>query len=109
MGPARCRKLGWGCLLAPACALLSICIFCLPSPTRLLPPLPPLAAALFGMYMLLKFFPDISIQGFLNCYFWLLGSVSMVGVFGPTLRTLVRRGVEGGGFVGKPTVGSPGA
>ncbi|EFN51135.1 hypothetical protein CHLNCDRAFT_141337 [Chlorella variabilis] len=51
--------------------------------------LAPVAASvsLFGLYLLLKFLPDLNIQSLLNAYFWLLGSVALVGAFGPTLRT----------------------
>lgn len=34
--------------------------------------------------------PCRSIQSLLNAYFWLLGSISMIGAFGPTARSLVR-------------------
>lgn len=71
----------------------------LPSPTCLVhPPANSLssllfrsAVSLFGVYLLLKYLPDFNIQSFLNAYFWLLGSIAMVGAFGPTLRTLVSR------------------
>ncbi|KAL4439828.1 hypothetical protein ABPG75_002829 [Micractinium tetrahymenae] len=46
------------------------------------------SASLFGLYLLLKYFPDLNIQTLLNAYFWLLGSISPIGAFGPTLRTL---------------------
>lgn len=54
--------------------------------------LAPVAASvsLFGLYLVLKFFPDLNIQSFLNAYFWVLGSISMVGAFGPSLRTLAK-------------------
>ncbi|KAI7839759.1 hypothetical protein COHA_006563 [Chlorella ohadii] len=54
--------------------------------------LAPVAASvsLFGLYLLLKFFPNLSIQSLLNAYFWLLGSISMIGAFGPTARTLFK-------------------
>lgn len=44
-------------------------------------------------------------QSLLNAYFWLLGSIAMVGAFGPTLQTLVSgrrssRGVQMRGGVG---------
>ncbi|PSC69300.1 signal peptide peptidase [Micractinium conductrix] len=52
--------------------------------------LAPVAASvsLFGLYLLLKYIPDLNIQSLLNAYFWLLGSIAMVGAFGPTLQTL---------------------
>ena len=40
-----------------------------------------------------------SIQSLLNAYFWLLGSISMIGAFGPTARMLVRA-CGGGSLVG---------
>ena len=48
------------------------------------------AVFLFGLFCLLKYFPNLDIQSLLSAYFWLLGSVSLVGVFAPSLRTLVR-------------------
>lgn len=52
--------------------------------------LAPVAASvsLFSLYLVLKFLPDLNLQTLLNAYFWLLGSISLVGAFGPTLRTL---------------------
>jgi hypothetical protein len=47
------------------------------------------SAALFGAYLLLKFFPDLNLQTIFDAYFWLLGSVAVVGGFGPPMRTLV--------------------
>ncbi|KAI3423304.1 hypothetical protein D9Q98_010673, partial [Chlorella vulgaris] len=44
--------------------------------------------SLFSLYLVLKFLPDLNLQTLLNAYFWLLGSISLVGAFGPTLRTL---------------------
>ena len=63
-------------------------------PSLLLPPLPPSplpcpAVSLFGLYLLLKYLPDLNIQAFLNAYFWLLGGISMIGAFAPTMRSLV--------------------
>ncbi|EIE25839.1 peptidase A22B, signal peptide peptidase [Coccomyxa subellipsoidea C-169] len=50
--------------------------------------LAPVAAsvALFGGYLLIKFFPDLSLQRFLNIYFWLIGSIAIVGNVAPPLR-----------------------
>ncbi|BDA44066.1 probable minor histocompatibility antigen H13 [Coccomyxa sp. Obi] len=50
--------------------------------------LAPVAAsvALFGGYLLIKFFPDLSLQRFLNLYFWLIGSIAIVGNVAPPLR-----------------------
>jgi hypothetical protein len=47
------------------------------------------AVSLFSLYLVLKFLPDLNLQTLLNAYFWLLGSISLVGAFGPILRTLV--------------------
>ena len=71
------------------------CPACLPCP----PALPCPAVSLFGLYLLLKYLPDLNIQTFLNAYFWLLGGISMIGAFAPTMRSLVRaEGVTGGGL-----------
>ena len=52
--------------------------------------LAPIAAsvAIFGMYLLLKYFPNFSLQGFFDCYFWLLGSLSFIGAFAGPARGL---------------------
>ena len=57
------------------------------------------AVFLFGLFCLLKYFPNLDIQSLLSAYFWLLGSVSLVGVFAPSLRTLVRVWGWGWGWV----------
>ena len=49
------------------------------------------SAALFGGYLLVKFFPDISIEAFLNAYFWLIGSIAVAGAAGAPLRRVVRQ------------------
>lgn len=53
--------------------------------------LAPLAAsvALLIGYLLVKFLPDLSIQSLLDGYFWLLGSVAVVGAFAAPAKTLV--------------------
>lgn len=42
--------------------------------------------SLFGLYLLLKYFPDLSIQTVLNAYFFLLGNFAIMGAGGPLLR-----------------------
>ena len=49
------------------------------------------SAALFGGYLLVKFFPNLSIEAFLNAYFWLIGSIAVAGAAGAPLRRAVRR------------------
>ncbi len=44
------------------------------------------SVSLFACYLVVKFFPGFSIQTFLNCYFWLLGTVATLGASGPLLR-----------------------
>ncbi len=44
------------------------------------------STALFGAYLLIKFFPDFNLQTFLNGYFWLLGSIAISGAAQPVLR-----------------------
>ena len=55
--------------------------------------LAPVAAsvAIFGTYLLFKYFPDLKLQGFFDAYFWLLGSLATVGAFAGPARILVRR------------------
>ncbi|KAK9808724.1 hypothetical protein WJX72_002527 [[Myrmecia] bisecta] len=50
--------------------------------------LAPVAAsvALFGGYLLIKFFPDLNLQTLLNAYFWFIGSVAVAGALGAPLR-----------------------
>jgi hypothetical protein len=80
----------------PLSSPLSLPAAAIPHPARPLPPacLPCLpacpAVSLFGLYLLLKYLPDLNIQTFLNAYFWLLGGISMIGAFAPTMRSLVR-------------------
>lgn len=47
------------------------------------------SGALFGGYLLIKFFPTLSIESFLNAYFWLIGSIAVAGAAGAPLRSLV--------------------
>eukprot|EP00798_Chlamydomonas_sp_ICE-L_P003614 gene3614-13699_t len=58
------------------------------------------SVSLFGLYLIIKYLPDFSFQGFLDCYFWLLAAFSTVGVSMPLLRKL-------GGPLGKPTLSLP--
>lgn len=48
------------------------------------------SVALLGGYLLIKFFPDLSLSTILNAYFWLLGSVAVSGALAPVARQLVR-------------------
>lgn len=48
------------------------------------------SGALFGGYLLIKFFPDLNIETFLNAYFWLVGSIAVAGAAASPLRSLVR-------------------
>lgn len=41
-------------------------------------------------YLIIKLFPDFSLQAFFNLYFWLIGSVAVAGNILPPLRRLVR-------------------
>jgi minor histocompatibility antigen H13 len=41
--------------------------------------------------LLIKFFPDLSIEAFLNAYFWLIGSIAVAGAAGAPLRRVVRQ------------------
>lgn len=47
------------------------------------------SGALFGGYLLIKFFPDLNIETFLNAYFWLVGSIAVAGAAASPLRSLV--------------------
>ena len=47
------------------------------------------SGALFGGYLLIKFFPTLNIETFLNSYFWLIGSIAVTGAAAPPLRSLV--------------------
>lgn len=53
----------------------------------------PIAAsvAIFGTYLFLKYFPDLSLQSFFDAYFWLLGSIATVGAFAGPARSLGTR------------------
>jgi len=59
------------------------------------------SVSLFGCYLLIRFFPDLSISTLLNAYFWLLGSFAGIGALGPLLRQL------GGDTLGKPNLSVP--
>lgn len=45
-------------------------------------------ASLFGLWLLLKYLPDLSLQTFLDAYFFLLGSAAIWGAARPLLRRL---------------------
>lgn len=47
------------------------------------------SAALLGAYCLVKFFPDFNVQTFFDCYFWLVGSIAVVGAFAVPARRVV--------------------
>lgn len=53
--------------------------------------LAPFAAsvALFVGYLVVKFFPDLNLQAFLNLYFWLIGSIAIFGALQSPLRQSV--------------------
>jgi minor histocompatibility antigen H13 len=46
------------------------------------------SASLFGLYLLIKYVPDFSIQTFIDVYFWLLGSFAIGGAVTPLMRSL---------------------
>lgn len=53
--------------------------------------LAPFAAsvALFAGYLVVKFFPNLNLQVFLNLYFWLIGSIAIFGALQSPLRQSV--------------------
>lgn len=44
------------------------------------------SCSLFGLYLIIKFIPNFSLQTFLDVYFWLLGSLAIYGAAKPLLR-----------------------
>ena len=46
--------------------------------------------ASMSRYLLIKLFPDLSLQRFLDAYFWLIGSLAVAGNLIPPLRHAVR-------------------
>jgi minor histocompatibility antigen H13 len=44
------------------------------------------SAALGGIYLLFKYFPDLSLQGFFDAYFWLIGTIATIGAFSGPAR-----------------------
>lgn len=44
------------------------------------------SAALFAGYLVVKFFPNLNLQAFLNAYFWLIGSIAIFGALQSPLR-----------------------
>ena len=55
--------------------------------------LAPLAAsaALLGGYLVVKYLPNFSLQGFFNAYFWLIGTIAVAGGVSYPLRQVVRQ------------------
>lgn len=49
------------------------------------------SAAIFGTYLLLKYFPELSLQRFFDCYFWILGSIAAIGAFAGPARHVGER------------------
>jgi len=47
------------------------------------------SAALFAGYLVVKFFPNLNLQAFLNAYFWLIGSIAIFGALQSPLRQSV--------------------
>ena len=47
------------------------------------------SAALFAGYLLVKFFPQLNVQAFLNLYFWLIGSIAIFGALQSPLKLAV--------------------
>lgn len=47
------------------------------------------SVSLFGLYLLVRFLPDIDLQSILNAYFWLLGAFSVAGALPGPLATLL--------------------
>ncbi|KAL4527148.1 hypothetical protein Ndes2437A_g02327 [Nannochloris sp. 'desiccata'] len=44
------------------------------------------SAALGGIYLIFKYFPDLSLQGFFDIYFWLIGTIATIGAFSGPAR-----------------------
>jgi minor histocompatibility antigen H13 len=44
------------------------------------------SAALGGIYLLFKYFPELSLQGFFDIYFWLIGAIATIGAFSGPAR-----------------------
>jgi minor histocompatibility antigen H13 len=55
------------------------------------------SCSLFGLYLLLKYFPDLSLQTLLDGYFFLLGTAAITGAARPLLRKVL-------GPLGKPNM-----
>jgi minor histocompatibility antigen H13 len=55
--------------------------------------LAPIAAslALFGTYLLVKYFPELSLQRFFDAYFWFLGTLAFIGAFAQPAREAGKR------------------
>ena len=46
------------------------------------------SVSLFGIYLVLKYFPDLSLQTFLDLYFFALGTAAITGAARPLLKRL---------------------
>lgn len=55
------------------------------------------SVALFGAYLLIKYLPQFDLQTFFNCYFWLIGSIAVIGTLAAPLRQLAS-GFDGNVF-----------
>jgi minor histocompatibility antigen H13 len=55
------------------------------------------SVSLFGIYLVLKYFPDLSLQTFLDAYFWLLGTAAITGAARPLLKRVM-------GPLGRPSM-----
>ena len=49
------------------------------------------SASLFAMYLLIKYFPDLSLQNFLDAYFFLLASFATTGAFLTPVKTIAQK------------------
>ena len=57
------------------------------------------SAALFAGYLVVKFFPNLNLQAFLNLYFWLIGSIAIFGA----LQSPLRQSVSLLGYLSSPS------
>lgn len=86
-GPSRALALALPCLNVPCCPMPVPLPSSSPSPSPQGLLAPVLASAsLFGLYLIIKFLPDLSLQTFLDAYFWLIGSFAAFGAAGPIMR-----------------------
>lgn len=49
------------------------------------------SVAIMGAYLMIKYFPNLSLQALFDAYFWLLGSIALIGGFASPAKHLVRR------------------